>query len=652
MGDPGFVKLISIREYDKVVFVSHYLSLGTQVRGEFEDLRFCLQQLKHISTAHFIYICSNEILSTKEQDITATYRSLEELCNYYKQYEGVNLVVVRCPYLIDPRNPNDLFFRYFHELNETGKILFDKPKEQDLNFLDPIDLASFLQRLFTDWHNENAEIDLFARKNESYGDLGSKFQDLLPGSLIEFSEESQPYTYSSNKQDIASQYYQWSPKISIVDNLDSYSHAYQSASQPHISLAKRVAHLLTTHSSILITAELLIGAWLVELLNEVVQNSSQFRLVDIRLLFIVIMSATYGIVPGILAATLMSLSLASSLAAEGTSGIMLFYDPSNWLPFIFYMMVAAIIGYLTQKREETIGFMSAEVARVSEQSSYVEGLYQDAIAARDEYRRKLTESKDGFGRIFDAVQQLSILEPQAIFKRSISVIEDILETKSVALYMIDKKESKFARLVVSSQAMKKRLRKSIRLKDYAAALSTLEDGNVWFNRDFIPDYPSYIAGVRSKGELRVLIMLYDTNFEQVSTYYMNLFRVVCGLIENFLIKAWEYESNLDKDRYINETNVLKNDWFNEKLSLAREMQDSHMASYCLIRIDVEGKTIGDIGAALSSQIRSTDAVGLGRDGNLYILAAQADISSEKIILKRCRSLGLACESVHSIKGSI
>lgn len=55
---------------------------------------------------------------------------------------------------------------------------------------------------------------------------------------------------------------------------------------------------------------------------------------DVRLFFIVLISIAYGVGPGIAAAALMCVSLASSYLASGMDLASLFYWYENWLPFL------------------------------------------------------------------------------------------------------------------------------------------------------------------------------------------------------------------------------------------------------------------------------------------------------------------------------
>lgn len=83
-------------------------------------------------------------------------------------------------------------------------------------------------------------------------------------------------------------------------------------------------------------------------------------MIDLRLLFIVLFSSLYGINYGIAAALAEAVSLIWQFEREDISWYVLFYEPSNWIPFIFYFAVGAICGYVRMKNKENIQFVKEE----------------------------------------------------------------------------------------------------------------------------------------------------------------------------------------------------------------------------------------------------------------------------------------------------
>ena len=99
---------------------------------------------------------------------------------------------------------------------------------------------------------------------------------------------------------------------------------------------------------------------LFELLNGIAGNQAQFKMIDLRLIFVMLFGSTYGINYGIAAAAAESLSLIRAFEAEGSSWYVLFYEPSNWIPFIFYFAVGAICGYIRMKNRDNVQFIKEE----------------------------------------------------------------------------------------------------------------------------------------------------------------------------------------------------------------------------------------------------------------------------------------------------
>ena len=76
-------------------------------------------------------------------------------------------------------------------------------------------------------------------------------------------------------------------------------------------------------------------------------QSSQLNVLDYRLLYVVLIGTLYGLDFGLVAALLASVGLAIDFfVLYGYTFEGLFYEPSNWLPFIAYFVVGAVCGYV------------------------------------------------------------------------------------------------------------------------------------------------------------------------------------------------------------------------------------------------------------------------------------------------------------------
>ena len=83
-------------------------------------------------------------------------------------------------------------------------------------------------------------------------------------------------------------------------------------------------------------------------------------MIDFRLMFVMLIGTVYGLNTGVLAAVLASVSLAAGYLRQGTTLMLLFYEPSNWLAFIVYFVVGASCGYVQLRNTEAARFVREE----------------------------------------------------------------------------------------------------------------------------------------------------------------------------------------------------------------------------------------------------------------------------------------------------
>lgn len=187
-------------------------------------------------------------------------------------------------------------------------------------------------------------------------------------------------------------------------------------------------------------------------------------------------------------------------------------------------------------------------------------MYQETIEDKNLYKKQILGSKDSFGKIFDITRKLDVIQPQELYIETIRVLEDVLENKTFGLYTLNR-ENGYGRLETASAQVQGNYPNSIKLSEYSAAMEELENGNVWANREFLEKYPMYMAGVRKNGELVMLICIQQVSREQMSLYFLNLFKILSGLVETSLLRALEYQKAVEYRQYVKGTHILKTEYF-------------------------------------------------------------------------------------------
>ena len=338
------------------------------------------------------------------------------------------------------------------------------------------------------------------------------------------------------------------------------------------------------------------------------------------------------------------MSLAAGYLRQGTTLMLLFYEPSNWLAFIVYFVVGASCGYVQLRNTEAARFVREENNLLRDRLRFTQRLYQDTLEDKQMFRRQILGRRDSFGKIYTVTQQLDMLQPQEIYRKTVQVMEDVLENHSLTIYRLEQNHT-FARLTAASAGLEPAPAHSIEVARRLDVLRGIEQEGLWVNRELRPGLPMYAAGVRQNGTLVVLIGLRTATEEQMTLYYQNLFRILCGLVETALVRAFEYENAVQESWYLPGTCLLRPAVFARKLESACTLQEDKMAHHLLLRVTGEFKNQAELNARVERSIRSTDVAGVGSDNAIYLLMNQAGEANLPLLTKRMGEKGLHVISV-------
>ena len=653
MGD-HFRRQFFMYDFRTVIYVSRALNFGQSSEAELMELRHVLELCRQGQTERFIFVTTNQVREDVPTAASIFQKTAEDLCHAYTRSNQIRLKIIRSPYFISGTNPQDWLYQTFMALQEKKTAHWTIPvhPEERACFIDIEDLSRFLYRLLDHWMEEPAELELEAYGQASFQYLAERLQGYFPDTIVQC-ESDEPIRHIPSaalpEENIARQFYGWYAMKDCVAELDSYLQAYRAQTAETKSWKDRIRDYVILKNRVLIGLELVLGAVLVEVLNRLAGSSAQFRMIDIRLLFVVMMSSTYGTGIGLLSALMEILSLSVAFYREGRNWVQLFYDPGNWLPFILLLLVSAVCGYLCERNRDTEQALRDEAEKNGDELKFVRGLYQEMQDSKNEYKRNLIESRDGFGRIFEVVERLSHTIPEKIFSEAILAMEEVLDNHSIAIYSVAQKDARFARLEVCSPGITG-LARSIELDAWQALLPTLDREEVWVNRKMESGYPMLLTGVRRNGHYALLIMIHHAEYHQMNSYYINLIRILRRLTEQFLTRAYDYQQANRQKTYLGDTIIVNAAYLCEQEKIHEEMQKRHVSTYSLLRVHRERRSIEALSTLLERTMRTTDIAGQGNDGDIYIIAPQSDPATAQIILERYRKLGLDAELVEKLPG--
>ncbi|OKZ61186.1 MAG: nucleoside-diphosphate sugar epimerase [Clostridiales bacterium 41_12_two_minus] len=630
-------------DFEQIIYFSNYLTFHGETRGEAEMLRKILQLCRGKRNMRIVYLTGPERLYDVPTGKTLLVSEMENLCREYAKLYKITVKIIRSPYLYSEQYEKDFLNTVFREISTEQKITFQEDESQRMFFMSMQDLAELMYKIFDNWDEKEEILNIADVFDHCFKDLGDKLTELCPHLKVSYAR----YSIMENmlKDDKIIRYkYGWFPKISILEEIPELYEHYQERNNIKAGRLDSLKHILSKYKTVVRAAEFAAFFILFELLNGIAGNQAQFKMIDLRLIFVVLFGSTYGINYGIAAAAAESLSLIRAFEAEGSSWYVLFYEPSNWIPFIFYFAVGAICGYIRMKNKDNVQFIKEENNLLQEKFLFTREMYQETIEDKNLYKKQILGSKDSFGKIFDITRKLDVIQPQELYIEIIRVLEDVLENKTFGLYTLNR-ENGYGRLETASAQVQGNYPNSIKLSGYSAAMEELENGNVWANREFLENYPMYMAGVRKNGELVMLICIQQASREQMSLYFLNLFKILSGLVETSLLRALEYQKAVEYRQYVKGTHILKTEYFEERLKVQHDMREQKLASYVLLKVEYSEMSLKEADEILRSKVRENDVWGISESKELYLMLVQTDKEALPNILARLKQAGLVCRQI-------
>ena len=635
--------IFSTYDFEQIIYFSNYLSFHGETYGEAEMLRKILQLCRGKRNMRIVYLTGPERLYDVPTGKTLLVSEMENLSREYAKLYKTTVKIIRSPYLYSEQYEKDFLNTVFREISAEQKITFQEDESQRMFFLSMQDLAELMYKIFDNWDEKEEILNIADVFDHCFKDLGDKLTELCPHLKVSYARHS--IMENMLKDDKIIRYkYGWFPKISILEELPELYEHYQERNNIKEGRLDSLKHIISKHKAAVRAAEFAAFFILFELLNGIAGNQAQFKMIDLRLLFVVLFGSMYGINYGIAAAAAESLSLIRAFEAEGSSWYVLFYEPSNWIPFIFYFAVGAICGYIRMKNKNNVQFIKEENDLLQEKFLFTREMYQETIEDKNLYKKQILGSKDSFGKIFDITRKLDVIQPQELYIETIRVLEDVLENKTFGLYTLNR-ENGYGRLETASAQVQGNYPNSIKLSEYSAAMEELENGNVWANREFLENYPMYMAGIRKNGELVMLICIQQVSREQMSLYFLNLFKILSGLVETSLLRALEYQKAVEYRQYVKGTHILKTEYFEERLKVQHDMREQKLASYVLLKVEYSEMSLQKADEILRSKVRENDVWGISESKELYVMLVQTDKEALPNILARLKQAGLVCRQI-------
>lgn len=634
-------------EFDRVVYLSNYLTPHTDTVGDIETLRSVFRACAG-RRIQLLYVAGPAGAEGAADAAGRTGKGIiahaaNDLCRYYAAREGVQTKILRVPFLYTASAAlEDPFLVPLFDVCSTGSVALQGAQDAAFPLLCAEELAVLVRRIFDSWDASFETLDVADTFHHAAGEVGDALKALFPGLAVAYGDSA---GYALPASDVARVRYGWFQRYDLLRDLSTIQARWDAGRAKKVNPLCAAIDCIQMRTLPIKCLETGVAWVLFEVLEHLFSQSAQLNVLDYRLLYVVLIGTLYGLDFGLVAALLASVGLAASYFTQyGYTFQGLFYEPSNWLPFIAYFVVGAVCGYVQLRNSEAIRAERDQNELVRNRNTFLTQLYHDAIEDKRAYRRQIVGRHDSFGKIFAVTQELDVLNPRDIYRKCCELLGEILENDSVTIYHVS--GGAFARLVAASPAISNNVPRSLSLDDLAPVLQGSISG-LWVNRALTPGLPMFGYAIERDGAPAVLIFVRHVAESQMTLYYQNLFRILCGLVESALGRAFDYEAVAQDKRCVAGTCVLNHDAFGQELAAEQALADNKMGSFLLLRVVPGMEPVGELVGAIGSAIRESDAAGLVDGDTLYLLMRQATEADLPVICARLDAKHITVEPVDS-----
>lgn len=284
-----------------------------------------------------------------------------------------------------------------------------------------------------------------------------------------------------------------------------------------------------------------------EFLSKITSDSVYFKIVDVRLLYVVLMGMMHGLAAGTAAAVLQCIMLVIHYKEIGVSGLLLFYNVENWIPFVFYLTAGVISGYTHQKNEQRIRSVSAENGLIRKKYLFLNDAYRESVRDKKELRAQVLSEEESYRKLYEAIRRLSQRTPEAVCVESVKVIRELLDNATFCIYQINPSNG---RAYLLSCCRENATRSQIDTAQFPEMMKAVRNGGTWRNTGFMEGAPMYASlvsfertlrnesgGSRDKDVISLLVTVEQAAQEQQSLWYVSHFSILCGLLQDALEHA-------------------------------------------------------------------------------------------------------------------
>ncbi len=372
-----------------------------------------------------------------------------------------------------------------------------------------------------------------------------------------------------------------------------------------------------------------------------VSNHDILRQIDLMTVFVLTTSLFFGIQQGVLSVLLAFAYYVVTATGNSTEILAVILKPDTFLRLAYLIFAGVVVGYAVDQYRKAAGLAQSERDYLHNEFSELKRINDSNVMIKHQYEKRLVSYRNSLPRLYDITRQLDTLDPRVIYSSLVTVIQDVMEVPSVAVYTFDQR-SGYTRLVGASNERSLFQGKSFKLDDFPALAEKLGQNEIFIGDQWSETSPALAGAIHYQGQILALIIIRELPFEMMSLYQVNLLRTLIALISSSFIRAFQYEEKTRGERFLGDSEIFVAAEFAKCLRLAQDDKNRQQSDFSVLKLNGPSLPV-DLYHQVARHFRSTDLFGVDSLDRLYVLLKNTSGADLPAVCARLASSGVAFE---------
>ena len=363
-------------------------------------------------------------------------------------------------------------------------------------------------------------------------------------------------------------------------------------------------------------------------------DKSLFLNLNIHPLFfiVLIMGLRYGSVIALMSAVFSSFIYGYVYFTLDKDMFLLFSDLSNNKYFIYFFLVAVIIGRFKDNFVYHEELSKNKINLLLEANENLKKSNKELLVLKNELKKQIIGAEYSILSLYDIALSLEAMDEEVIYTETMGILKKFLNAKTISIYSVNK-EKRVLRLKIR-MGEESSLPNSIFYNDENEYHELIEKKKIIkHTHEIDDDCPLLCAPIVDEGIVIAILNVEGIEFEFLTEYTLNIFKIIVEWVNKSLVRAIRAKKRKKNNIYYENTEAMYFSDFLERVRQEEKRRKKFGIDYLMLSYNLKNADLNIISYKSKEILREVDIVGFKCSYNDIEYIDKRNLTMEEIIEK-------------------